>query len=72
MQYANGKLSRVCDPCKIILQGKEAEKRKSTIDSGLSSPDDSVDRVHGVLDVRARETNHSPYPHLPFSKTLIF
>lgn len=52
MQYANGKLSRVCDPCKIVLQGKEAEKRKSMNDSGLPSPDDAPDRVNGVLDVK--------------------
>ena len=50
MPYASGKLSRVCGQCKIILQGKEAEKRRSA-SSNPSSPDEPSEKVHGVLDV---------------------
>jgi hypothetical protein len=53
MQYANGKPSRVCGSCKIILQGKEAARRSGG-GSNPSSPDES-DKVHGILDVPACE-----------------
>ncbi|CAL8117441.1 unnamed protein product [Orchesella dallaii] len=55
LPYAGGKSCRVCKRCKMVLQEKEAQAKKgSGGDSDPTTPEDSAERLRGVLDVPAK------------------
>ncbi|ODM92720.1 FYVE, RhoGEF and PH domain-containing protein 1, partial [Orchesella cincta] len=55
LQYAGGKSCRVCKRCKTVLLEKEAQSKKGGgTDSDPTTPEDSAERLRGVLDVPAK------------------